>query len=126
MTLNGLWIELEQYWNLKIKCNEDFETLIKCIGKTDIKFLSNFNLEYDNSASDFGWKRSQFTVQHWPLEMHKGLILTLEDHWEVQQGGCWVHSLGSQQRQANQLVPNPEIGSGEDILHHHLMRGCCP
>lgn len=47
-TLNGLLMELDQYRNLKMKCDDDSTTLIQFIDKSRIfKFLSGFNSEFD-------------------------------------------------------------------------------
>ena len=46
--LNGLWIELDQYQDLTMKCNEDTAILTKFIEKARIfKFLSGLNPEFD-------------------------------------------------------------------------------
>ncbi|KAJ1417838.1 hypothetical protein SESBI_16299 [Sesbania bispinosa] len=46
--LNGLWIELDQYQNLKMKCTTDFATLTEFIDRARIfKFLSGLNSEFD-------------------------------------------------------------------------------
>ncbi|KAJ1396248.1 hypothetical protein SESBI_32748 [Sesbania bispinosa] len=46
--LNGLWIELDQYQNLKMKCTADSATLTEFIDRARIfKFLSGLNSEFD-------------------------------------------------------------------------------
>ena len=46
--LNGLWIELDQYQNLKLKCGKDTTTLAQFIERDQIfEFLAGLNLEYD-------------------------------------------------------------------------------
>ncbi|CAH9116256.1 unnamed protein product [Cuscuta europaea] len=47
-TLNGLWIELDQYQSLTMKCDEDSTALTQFIERTRIfKFLSGLNSEFD-------------------------------------------------------------------------------
>jgi len=46
--LNGLWIELDQYQNLKMQCTTDSSTLAKFLERVRIfKFLSGLNSEFD-------------------------------------------------------------------------------
>nr|KYP43794.1 hypothetical protein KK1_034774 [Cajanus cajan] len=47
-TLNGLWIELDQYQNLKMKCIADSDTLTKFLERVRVfKFLHGLNSEFD-------------------------------------------------------------------------------
>ena len=46
--LNGLWIELDQYQNLKMKCTHDSIALTQFLERVRIfKFLSGLNPEFD-------------------------------------------------------------------------------
>ncbi|KAJ1383737.1 hypothetical protein SESBI_43143 [Sesbania bispinosa] len=47
-TLNGLWIELDQYQNLKMKCTADSATLTEFLERVRVfKFLRGLNLEFN-------------------------------------------------------------------------------
>jgi len=46
--LNGLWIKLDQYQNLKMKCTDDSITLAQFLERMRIfKFISGLNSEFD-------------------------------------------------------------------------------
>nr|KYP41478.1 hypothetical protein KK1_037163 [Cajanus cajan] len=47
-TLNGLWIELDQYQNLKMKCTVDSDALTEFLERVRVfKFLHGLNSEFD-------------------------------------------------------------------------------
>ncbi|XP_039145764.1 uncharacterized protein LOC120283005 [Dioscorea cayenensis subsp. rotundata] len=46
--MNGLWLELDNYQNLTMKCNDDTQTLLKLLEEERIfQFLAGLNIEFD-------------------------------------------------------------------------------